>query len=63
MSVLRGAAAEPGAAPVTATAGIHNSAEQTASHATTEIPDVVCSVLSIAAGRERPCSPNSARSG
>lgn len=37
MSVLRGAAAEPGAAPVTATAGIRNSAEQTAPHATTEV--------------------------
>ncbi|MFE2521768.1 hypothetical protein [Streptomyces mirabilis] len=39
MSVLRGAAAEPGAAPVTATPGIRNSAEQTASHATTGILD------------------------
>ncbi|WP_257016156.1 MULTISPECIES: hypothetical protein [unclassified Streptomyces] len=37
MPVLRGAAAEPGAAPVTATAGMRNSAEQTAPHATTEV--------------------------
>ncbi|MFF1604084.1 hypothetical protein ACFVYV_42790 [Streptomyces mirabilis] len=37
MPVLRGAAAEPGAAPVTATAAIGNSAEQTAPHATTEV--------------------------
>ncbi|MFF1738455.1 hypothetical protein [Streptomyces mirabilis] len=38
MSVLRGAAAEPGAAP-TATAGSRNSAEQTAPHATTGVLD------------------------